>query len=97
VRGDCCGFQMDGDDSEDSGPPRRYHSPARVSGPPHFVEQTQCTDNGTVSTGRGWQAANTDVLRPEFPSDCISAHRWIALAGWLNHPVVSIDYTAPTG
>lgn len=70
--------------------------PTGVSGSPYFVEQTQCADNG-MSTGRGWQAAPTNVLTPEFATDCVSPRAWVALVGWLNHPVVSIDYTAPTG
>jgi hypothetical protein len=69
--------------------------PPGVSAPPNFVEQTQCTGNGTVSTGRGWQAASTNVLTPEFPTDCVTPHKWIAVAGWLNHPVVDIAWSGP--
>lgn len=66
-----------------------------VSVSPYFIEQTQCTGNGFVSTGRGWQAANTNGLTPEFPADCITPHEWIAVAGWLNHPVVDIAWSGP--
>jgi hypothetical protein len=66
--------------------------PPGVSTPPYFVEQTQCAGNGLVSTGRGWQAAATNDLMPEFPSDCISPHAWVAVAGWLNQPAVEINW-----
>lgn len=69
--------------------------PPGVSAPPYFVEHTQCTGNGLVSTGRGWQAANSNLLTTEFPSGCVTPHMWIALAGWLNHPVVDIAWSGP--
>jgi hypothetical protein len=69
--------------------------PPSVTAPPYFVEHTQCTGNGLVSTGRGWQAANSNLLTPEFPSGCVTPHMWIALAGWLNHPVVDIAWSGP--
>lgn len=69
--------------------------PPGVSAPPYFIEQIQCTGNGTISAGRGWQAANTNVLTPEFPSDCITPHKWIAVAGWLNYPVVDLAWSGP--
>jgi hypothetical protein len=56
-------------------------TPPGVSSPPYFVEQTQCAGNGLVSTGRGWQAAASNDLTPEFPSDCISPHAWVAVVG----------------
>jgi hypothetical protein len=70
--------------------------PPGVSSPPYFVEQTQCADNG-ISTGRGWQAAATNDLTPQFATDCSTPRAWVAVAGWLDHPVANIDYTAPTG
>jgi hypothetical protein len=70
--------------------------PPGVSAPPYFVEQTRCADND-IMTGRGWQAAPTDDLTPEFATDCTKPGAWVAVAGWLNHPVASIDYTAPAG
>lgn len=67
--------------------------PPGVSASPYFVEQTRCADND-IMTGRGWQGANTDVLTPEFATDCTKPGAWVAVAGWLNHPVASIDYMA---
>jgi hypothetical protein len=68
--------------------------PPGVSAPPYFVEQTRCADND-IMTGRGWQAAPRDDLTPEFASDCVKPGAWVAVVGWLNHPVVTISYTEP--
>jgi hypothetical protein len=66
--------------------------PRGVSGPPYFVEETQCTGNGISGTWGGWGMSSSDNLTPGFASDCISNRKWIAYAGWLGHPVASIDY-----
>lgn len=65
--------------------------PPGVSAPPYFVERAQCVDND-IMTGRGWQAAPTDDLTPEFATDCTKPGAWVAVAGWLNHPVVNIAW-----
>jgi len=60
---------------------------------PYVVEQTQCISNGISSTRRGWDAAPGNDLVPVFPLDCISGRKWMAYAGWVNHPIAEVDYS----
>jgi hypothetical protein len=69
--------------------------PAGTVGPPYFVEQTACTGKAIYGDSRGWDVAPGDDLVPGFSSDCMSNRKWIAYAGWLNHPVVAISYSQP--
>lgn len=70
--------------------------PAGVAGPLYFVEQTQCTGTNAVDgTWGGWGGASGDDLIPGFAPNCVSNRKWIAYAGWLNHPVVMVSYSEP--
>lgn len=71
--------------------------PAGAAGPPYFVEQTLCTGKDIYGDSRGWDVAPGDELIPGFSADCVSNRKWIAYAGWLNHPVVAISYAQRAG
>jgi hypothetical protein len=36
-------------------------------------------------------------VSPTLHSGCLQTREWHGLVGYLNHPVATIDYTAPMG
>jgi len=72
-----------------------------VSGPLLYFSQTSCSAGDvTQLTGGGWTPTGGTTIDsgldvgPPPDSNCGSA-RWHVLAGWLNHPVIEIDYDQP--
>lgn len=65
---------------------------APESGPLLSFRQEQC---GDLATGDGWTTTDSRVVVPGVPDTC-TTYTWHAIAGWLDHPVATIVYSAPS-
>jgi hypothetical protein len=81
------------------GPFAQVDRPPGASGPLYFVGSARC---GSASNFQGYsstplwsRAAIAEGNR--VYSGCYGEQQWRALAGYLNFPVATIDYTAPKG
>jgi hypothetical protein len=71
------------------------HPPAHVSGPLYYIQSTSCRPAGSllIDSQPIWTAAFGDRVQPA----CNGVTTWHVVAGWLNHPVATIDYREPKG
>jgi hypothetical protein len=79
----------------------RIQPPPGAHGPLLYRADAACQEARTgfsdeAGTGPAWVVSRTEVLRPSWSPNCTHGYTWHVLAGWLNYPVVSIDYPAGT-
>jgi hypothetical protein len=76
------------------GPYATVQRPSGAKGSLYVAGSTQCgspTDPGQTILNLVWSPVSTNRAY----SGCSGAQDWHALAGYLNYPVVTIDYTSP--
>jgi hypothetical protein len=69
-----------------------------VRGPLHYIEWAKCPGAGgsgplaTYNATRTWQSVRSTRLFASFGTRCGKGFEWHVAAGWVNHPVVYVDY-----
>jgi hypothetical protein len=76
------------------GPYATVRRPSKAKGPLYFVESAMC-GSSTHPQGREVNLVWSPFLFNRIYSGCAGAQDWHALAGYLNYPVATIDYTSP--
>jgi hypothetical protein len=76
------------------GPYATVQKPVRAKGPLYFVESAMC-GSSTNPQGREVSLVWSPFLFNRIYSGCAGPQDWHGLAGYLNYPVASIDYTSP--
>lgn len=67
-------------------------APSPVSGPLYYIQSAFCRITGSiqVDSEQNWIATYGTRVEPT----CSGVTSWHVVAGWLNHPVATIDYRA---
>jgi hypothetical protein len=72
--------------------------PPGARGPLWFLGWSSCVEHGIPYTevDRNWLPNTNGIAAPQFHSaDCQRIIEWHAFAGYLNHPIATIDYKFP--
>jgi hypothetical protein len=76
------------------GPYATVQRPTRARGPLYFVESAMC-GSSTNFHGLESNLVWSPFLFDRIYSGCAGTQDWHGLAGYLNYPVATIDYTSP--
>ena len=77
------------------GPYATVRRPAKAKGPLYVVESAMC-GSSTHPRGREVNLVWSPFLFNRIYSGCVGAQEWHAVAGYLNYPVATINYTLPS-